>query len=122
MAGPRGLQLPDRSPEQRHRQLRHNLAVFQDATGFVDVNLSYDVRENVVVYSSGSNVTGEIEKYYVRFADGRDPVLQPEPVRAALHHRHSRQVVIWPDPSLRAARDPLVHGGFASSTQGGLLA
>ncbi|MNL69490.1 hypothetical protein D3C87_1943590 [compost metagenome] len=35
------------------------------------MNLSYDVRKNVVVYLNGSNVTGEIENYYVRFADGK---------------------------------------------------
>ncbi|SFJ21590.1 TonB-dependent receptor [Caulobacter sp. UNC279MFTsu5.1] len=48
-----------------------NLAVFQDATGFVDVNVSYNVRDNVTVYFNGSNVTGEIENYYVRFAEGK---------------------------------------------------
>ena len=48
-----------------------NLPVFQDATGFVDVNLSYNVRDNVTVYVNGSNVTGEIENYYVKFADGQ---------------------------------------------------
>jgi TonB-dependent receptor len=48
-----------------------NLAVFQDATGFVDVNVSYNVRDNVTVYFNGSNVSGEIENYYVRFADGK---------------------------------------------------
>jgi outer membrane receptor protein involved in Fe transport len=48
-----------------------NLAVFQDATGFVDVNVSYNVRDNIVVYFNGSNVTGEIENYYVKFADGK---------------------------------------------------
>jgi len=48
-----------------------NLAVFQDATGYVDVNLSYDIRDNIVVYVNGSNVTGEIENYYVRFAEGK---------------------------------------------------
>jgi TonB-dependent receptor len=48
-----------------------NLAVFQDATGYVDVNVSYNVRDNIVVYVNGSNVTGEIENYYVRFAEGK---------------------------------------------------
>jgi TonB-dependent receptor len=48
-----------------------NLAVFQDATGFVDVNVSYNVRDNVTVYFNGSNVSGEIENYYVKFADGK---------------------------------------------------
>ncbi len=48
-----------------------NLAVFQEATGFVDVNVSYNVRDNVTVYFNGSNVSGEIENYYVKFADGK---------------------------------------------------
>jgi TonB-dependent receptor len=48
-----------------------NLAVFQDATGYVDVNLSYEVRDNVTLYVNGSNVTGEIENYYVKFAEGK---------------------------------------------------
>jgi outer membrane receptor protein involved in Fe transport len=48
-----------------------NLPVYQDATGFVDVNVSYNVRDNIVVYFNGSNVTGEIENYYVKFADGK---------------------------------------------------
>ncbi|MDR7116073.1 TonB-dependent receptor [Caulobacter sp. BE254] len=48
-----------------------NLAVFQDATGFVDVNVSYNVRDNITVYFNGSNVSGEIENYYVKFADGK---------------------------------------------------
>jgi TonB-dependent receptor len=48
-----------------------NLPVFQKATGFVDVNVSYNVRENITVYVNGSNVTGEIENYYVKFADGQ---------------------------------------------------
>lgn len=48
-----------------------NLPVFQDATGFVDVNVSYNVRDNITVYVNGSNVTGEIENYYVKFADGQ---------------------------------------------------
>lgn len=48
-----------------------NLPIFQKSTGYVDVNLSYDVRDNVIVYLNGSNVTGEIENYYVKFADGK---------------------------------------------------
>ncbi len=48
-----------------------NLPIFQKATGYVDVNVSYNVRDNVVVYANGSNVTGEIENYYVKFAEGK---------------------------------------------------
>jgi TonB-dependent receptor len=43
--------------------------VFQDATGYVDVSLSYDVTDNVTIYANGSNVTGEIEDYYLRFSE-----------------------------------------------------
>lgn len=45
--------------------------VFQDKTGYVDVNVSYNVRDNVTVYFNGSNVTGEIEDYYLHFAEGK---------------------------------------------------
>ncbi|MDI1363666.1 MAG: TonB-dependent receptor [bacterium] len=48
-----------------------NLPIFQKATGYVDVNVSYQVLDNVTVYANGSNVTGEIENYYVKFADGK---------------------------------------------------
>jgi TonB-dependent receptor len=48
-----------------------NLPIFQKATGYVDVNVSYQLRDNVTVYANGSNVTGEIENYYVKFADGK---------------------------------------------------
>jgi hypothetical protein len=60
------------------------------------VNVSYNVRDNITVYFNGSNVTGEIENYYVKFADGKTQYFQPERVRAALHPRHPRQVVIYP--------------------------
>ncbi|AYV46674.1 TonB-dependent receptor [Caulobacter flavus] len=48
------------------------IPVMQDATGYVDVNVSYEVRDNVTVYFNGSNVTGEIEDYYLRFAKGKE--------------------------------------------------
>ncbi len=47
------------------------IPIFQDKTGYVDVNVSYNVRENVTVYFNGSNVTGEIEDYYLQFAKGK---------------------------------------------------
>lgn len=47
------------------------IPVMQKSTGYVDVNVSYNVRENVTVYFNGSNVTGEIEDYYLRFAKGK---------------------------------------------------
>jgi TonB-dependent receptor len=48
-----------------------NLPVFQKSSGYVDLNVSYDIRENLIVYVNGSNVTGEIENYYVKFAQGK---------------------------------------------------
>ncbi|MBI1682049.1 TonB-dependent receptor [Caulobacter hibisci] len=48
------------------------IPVMQDATGYVDVNVSYQVRDNVTVYFNGSNVTGEIEDYYLKFAKGKE--------------------------------------------------
>ncbi|ATC23928.1 TonB-dependent receptor [Caulobacter vibrioides] len=47
------------------------IPIMQKATGYVDVNVSYNVRDNVTVYFNGSNVTGEIEDYYLRFAKGK---------------------------------------------------
>jgi len=47
------------------------IPIFQDKTGYVDVNVSYNVRENITVYFNGSNVTGEIEDYYLQFAEGK---------------------------------------------------
>ncbi|AZS22408.1 MULTISPECIES: TonB-dependent receptor [unclassified Caulobacter] len=47
------------------------IPIMQKATGYVDVNVSYNVRDNVTVYFNGSNVTGEIEDYYLRFAKGQ---------------------------------------------------
>lgn len=43
------------------------IPVFQDSTGYVDVNLTYNATENLSFYVNGSNVFGEIEKYYYEF-------------------------------------------------------
>jgi len=48
------------------------IPIYQGSTGYVDVNVSYDVRKDVTVYFNGSNVTGEIEDYYLRFAKGKE--------------------------------------------------
>lgn len=50
--------------------MSNNIPIYQDSTGYVDVNVSYNVRDNVTVYFNGSNVSGEIENYYARFAKG----------------------------------------------------
>jgi TonB-dependent receptor len=47
------------------------IPIYQKSTGYVDVNVSYNIRDNMTVYFNGSNVTGEIEDYYARFGDGK---------------------------------------------------
>ncbi|MFC6633234.1 TonB-dependent receptor [Microbulbifer taiwanensis] len=44
------------------------LQAYQDATSYVDAQVSYDVMDNVTVFLNGSNITGEIENYYLDFA------------------------------------------------------
>ncbi|OZA77248.1 MAG: TonB-dependent receptor [Caulobacter sp. 39-67-4] len=51
--------------------MSNNIPIYQDSTGYVDVNVSYNVRDNITVYFNGSNVTGEIEDYYAKFAKGK---------------------------------------------------
>jgi len=43
---------------------------YQDATAYVDANISYDILDDVTVYLNGSNITGEIETYYADFSNG----------------------------------------------------
>lgn len=42
---------------------------YQDSTQYVDVNLTYNVNEQVALYANGSNVFGERERYYFEFTD-----------------------------------------------------
>ena len=56
---------------ERLNGLMSNVPIYQDTTGYVDVNVSYNVRDNVTVYVNGSNVSGEIENYFFKFADGK---------------------------------------------------
>jgi len=51
--------------------MSNNIPIYQDSAGYVDVNVSYALRDNVTLYFNGSNVTGEIEDYYARFAKGK---------------------------------------------------
>ena len=46
------------------------IAIFQDTSNYVDVNATYNVTPNVSIYANGSNVFGEIEKYYYEFKPG----------------------------------------------------
>ncbi len=56
-----------------------NLQIFQKETKFVDVNVSYDINDQFTVYLNGSNVTGEIEEYYVQWEDQYGWVNEFEP-------------------------------------------
>ncbi|SNR89590.1 MULTISPECIES: TonB-dependent receptor [unclassified Azospirillum] len=44
--------------------------VYQQASQYVDMNVSYAINENITVYANGSNVLGEREDYVVEFAKG----------------------------------------------------
>ncbi|TDG15198.1 TonB-dependent receptor [Seongchinamella unica] len=48
------------------------LNIFQDDIFFVDAQVSYMIMEDVFVYLNGSNLTGEVEEYYVDFGRGPD--------------------------------------------------
>ncbi|MFV8783980.1 TonB-dependent receptor [Microbulbifer sp. SA54] len=41
---------------------------YQKPTNYVDAQISYDVMDDVTVYLNGSNITGEIEDYYIDFS------------------------------------------------------
>ncbi|RAK50832.1 TonB-dependent receptor [Phenylobacterium deserti] len=55
--------------ERLNGVMASGLPVFQDSTGYVDVNVSYSLNDNITLYANGSNVTGEIEDYFLRFTD-----------------------------------------------------
>lgn len=55
---------------KRLNNIFKDFPVYQDNTQFVDVNVSYDVNDHVTLYANGSNITGEIEDYFVQFAPG----------------------------------------------------
>jgi iron complex outermembrane receptor protein len=48
------------------------IPIYQDTAQYVDVNVTYDLREDVAVYFNGSNVFGEIEEYYLEFEEGAE--------------------------------------------------
>lgn len=48
------------------------IPVYQDTAQYVDVNVTYEVTDNVTVYVNGSNVFGEIEEYYLEFEEGAE--------------------------------------------------
>ncbi|QYF88144.1 TonB-dependent receptor [Brevundimonas sp. PAMC22021] len=48
------------------------IPIYQDTAQYVDVNVTYDLTENITIYANGSNVLGEIEEYYFEFEDGAE--------------------------------------------------
>ena len=45
------------------------LNLYQSPTSYVDISASYDITDEVSIYASGTNITGEFEDYYVEFED-----------------------------------------------------
>jgi TonB-dependent receptor len=48
-----------------------NIWVYQEPTSYIDANITYSFNDMFQVYANGSNLTGEIEKYYFRL-DGQN--------------------------------------------------
>ncbi|PAX07696.1 TonB-dependent receptor [Sphingomonas lenta] len=44
-----------------------DIPIFQDTTEYVDANITFAVTPNISVYANGSNIFGEIERYYYQF-------------------------------------------------------
>lgn len=49
-----------------------DIAIFQDTTEYVDANITFAVTPNISVYANGSNIFGEIERYFYRFDNGAE--------------------------------------------------
>ncbi|AFV00494.1 TonB-dependent receptor [Simiduia agarivorans] len=43
------------------------MTLFQAPTGYIDASVSYDVADDITVYLNGSNLTGEVEDYYIQW-------------------------------------------------------
>ena len=48
------------------------IPIYQDTAQYLDVNVTYELTEDVAVYFNGSNVLGEIEEYYLEFEEGAE--------------------------------------------------
>ncbi|MGV3578206.1 TonB-dependent receptor [Brevundimonas sp.] len=48
------------------------IPIYQDTAQYVDVNITYDVTDDITIYANGSNVFGEIEEYYLEFEEGAE--------------------------------------------------
>lgn len=47
----------------------NSLIQYQDAVGYLDASISYDIVDNWTVYLNASNITGEYERYYAQWED-----------------------------------------------------
>ena len=48
------------------------IPIYQDTAAYLDVNVTYDVTDDIAVYFNGSNILGEIEEYYLEFEPGAE--------------------------------------------------
>jgi len=48
------------------------IPVYQDSQQYVDINVTYNLTDEITIYANGSNVFGEIEEYYIEFEDGAE--------------------------------------------------
>jgi TonB-dependent receptor len=48
------------------------IPIYQDTAQYVDVNVTYELTDDITVYANGSNVFGEIEEYYLEFEEGAE--------------------------------------------------
>ena len=48
------------------------IPIYQDNAQYVDVNVTYELTDDITIYANGSNVLGEIEEYYLEFEEGAE--------------------------------------------------
>lgn len=48
------------------------IPIYQDTSQYLDINVTYDLTEDMAIYFNGSNVLGEIEEYYLEFEEGAE--------------------------------------------------
>jgi hypothetical protein len=72
-----------------------NIPIYQDTAQYVDVNVTYNLTDNVTLYANGSNVFGEIEEYYLEFEKGRTQFHSRRTSSSPAGHRRPRQVLTY---------------------------
>lgn len=55
--------------DQNNYQGWSGMALYQEATNYVDASVSYDVTPKISIYGQVSNLTNEYERYYVTWSD-----------------------------------------------------